>query len=64
MKVEKFNQKNVSRWMRDNWDLFDSATELAENCAYSFEVDDEPGPLDDTNHWLWDLAVKFFVEKD
>ena len=64
MPTEKFNKRNVSHWMRDNWDIYESATELAENCAEIFEVDYEPGPLDDSNHWIWDLAVQFFIEKD
>lgn len=29
---------------------------LAEDCAHAFEVDDEGGPLDDPDHWIWDTA--------
>lgn len=32
-------------------------TPLVEACAGAFGVDDLDGPLDDSDHWIWDLAV-------
>lgn len=33
-------------------------TSLAEACADAFGVADEGGPLDDPDHWIWELALE------
>jgi hypothetical protein len=33
-------------------------TSLAEACADAFDDAEEGGPLDDPDHWIWDLALE------
>ncbi len=33
-------------------------TQIAEKCADLFNVNFEGGPLDDPDHWIWELAAK------
>lgn len=33
-------------------------TSLAEAAADAFDVADEGGPLDDPDHWVWEVAVE------
>jgi len=33
-------------------------TKLAEDAARAFDVDSLGGPLDDSDHWIWELALK------
>jgi hypothetical protein len=33
-------------------------TGLAEACAEAFEVNGVGGPLDDSDHWIWEVAVE------
>lgn len=56
------NQMTVRRWMNTNWRQHvdrntgeGGATELAEAAAYEFE---HPDWLDDSDHWVWDLAAE------
>jgi hypothetical protein len=52
-----FTRENVLRWMRLHVDEYGTETELAEAAAEVFEVNDVPGPLDDEQHWIWEVAV-------
>lgn len=59
-----FNKDNVRRWMRRNIaDHRDphtgevNATTLAESAADAFDANGLGGPLDDPDHWIWDLAI-------
>lgn len=59
-----FNEDSVRRWMRSNAeDHRDAltrevnATSLAEAAAGAFDVDHVGGPLDDPDHWIWEIAV-------
>ena len=61
----QFNQANVLRWMRDHAtehkdDVTGEVdmTALAEAAADAFNQNDIDGPLDDEQHWIWDLATK------
>lgn len=57
-------QGKVKVWMRSNLDTYRdecgdvNLTALAEGAAAEFEINDEGGPLDDPDSWIWDLAVK------
>ena len=33
-------------------------TGLAEAAAAAFGIDDEGGPLDDPDHWIWEAAIE------
>lgn len=63
---EAFNGTNVRRWMRRELETDGmfygppdqiNATLLAENAAEYFGVKDKRGPLDDPNHWIWEIAL-------
>jgi hypothetical protein len=46
-------------WMLNNAsDHEDNATSLAESAAAHFEINEVGGPLDDPDHWIWDLAIE------
>jgi len=34
-------------------------TSLAESCCRAFNCSDEGGPLDQEDHWIWDVAADF-----
>lgn len=59
----KFTKKNVLSWMHDNIEQFLSintddvyTTAMAKAAADAFEQAEQPGPLDDSDHWIWDAA--------
>lgn len=61
-----FNHTNVRTWMKYNAKHHKEAktgetnyTTLVEECCTHFDVDNEGGPLDDEQHWVWDLALEF-----
>ena len=63
---QEFNKKNVRAWMRLNCEAFVdyetnemNFTLLAEGAACAFEMDHIGGPLDDSNHWIWELPLEF-----
>lgn len=65
--MNKFNKKNVKAWMRDNYRPHcDSITKevnfttLCEAAAEVFNQNFENGPLDDTDHWIWECPVEMF----
>lgn len=59
----KFSKPNVRRWMRTNASNHVDAcgevdfTSLTTAAASAFNVDDVGGPLDDSEHWIWELAL-------
>lgn len=56
------NKKEVRHWMDNQMHMFsnwNSATELAESAAHSFDMDEV---LDDETHWIWDEAMDSFME--
>jgi len=68
----EFTKQNVLNWMHDNIEQFLSVntddvytTAMAEAAADSFEQAEQPGPLDDSDHWIWDAAheVAEFIDK-
>ena len=61
----KFTKPAVKSWMRANRANHEdpttgeiNATSLAEEAADHFGVKDLGGPLDDSDHWIWDLAAE------
>lgn len=59
-----FNVGNARVWMQANKSEYADPktgeiqlTPLVEACADAFGVNDVGGPLDDSDHWIWDLAV-------
>ena len=59
-----FNKLNARNWCRRHADTFRDrrtgevdSTALAEACAAHFDVDGLRGPLDDPDHWIWDVAI-------
>jgi hypothetical protein len=65
---ERYLQACVSHWMAGQVvEHFDAcgepdATGLAEAAAHLFDLDEESGPLDQPEHWIWDLAVEAFPQ--
>lgn len=62
----EFTRPNVSSWMRRAAPRFRddttgevNATALAEAAAEAFEQNGLDGPLDDEQHWIWELALKY-----
>lgn len=60
-----WNEAEVRRWMQANraahvdpqtGEL--NCTGLAEAAAAEWDRDHEGGPIDDPDHWVWDLAVE------
>lgn len=61
----EFNRDNTKKWMLTEIafdDYSDNYRALAEECAAAFNVNDTGGPLDDPDHWIWDLPVEIFSE--
>lgn len=61
------SRASIKRWMEDNVaDFIDGgevqATALAEAAARQFEIDYENGPLDDSDHWLWELPLEIQLQ--
>lgn len=54
----------VRKWMDLHARDHKTATELAEAAAAAFDVDEEGGPLDDPDHWIWDEAVDAMESDD
>lgn len=61
--VAPFDRAHVGEWMRRRVrDFADGQTgevqlgALAEAAADAFDLADEGGPLDETDHWIWDVA--------
>ena len=59
------SEKTARTWMERNVaDYVDnmtgevSCTQLAEACCQHFDTNHEGGPLDDPDHWVWDLAAQ------
>ena len=62
----EFNRPNVSTWMRRRCDAYRDevtgevdATALAEAAAAALDANGTDGPLDDEQHWIWELALKY-----
>lgn len=60
-----WNKAEVRRWMRVNLDDHRdritgevNLTSLAEAAAGAWDQDHEGGPLDDPDHWVWELAAE------
>lgn len=60
-----FTRETAATWMlanhvahRDPRTNEVNLTSLAEACAEAFDVADEGGPLDDPDHWIWEVAVE------
>lgn len=58
----KTYMRNIVRFHRDKLTGEVNMTELAEHCATVFGVDHLGGPLDQTEHWIWDLAYEVSCE--
>lgn len=63
--VPPWNKPEVLRWMQANADDYRdritgevNLTALAEAAANHWCQDYEGGPLDDPDHWVWELAAK------
>lgn len=63
-----FNKKNVKSYMNniysdhvDNHTGEINYTSLVESAACCFEQDYENGPLDDPDHWIWEIALEIKV---
>lgn len=54
--------RNTLRFHRDKLTGEVNMTELAEHCATVFGADHLGGPLDQPEHWLWDLAYQVSCE--
>ena len=58
-----FTRAAASRWCRQNAvtyrdDCGDvNHTALAEMCAAHFDMNGVGGPLDDPDHWIWEVAL-------
>lgn len=64
--LKHFNRNAVRSWMRVNRRDFEdprtgeiNATALAEAAAEAFNQKDAGGPLDDSDHWIWEVAIEF-----
>ena len=59
---EVWGRIGTRKWMFHHLDVDGvdphNATQMAEDAAEAFGMDDEGGPLDDPNHWIWDLAIE------
>lgn len=59
----KFNKKNVRKWMDNNAASYTdqinvvNMTELVVAAAQHFGQDDVGGPIDEEDHWIWDVAA-------
>ena len=49
-------KRRVKNWMIINRNGFENATELAEFAAHEFGHSEW---LDDSDHWIWELAIDF-----
>jgi hypothetical protein len=59
--------RNAMLWITHEWEETDprhrpelTATDLAERAADRLGINDQPGPLDDPNHEIWDIAVEVY----
>ena len=66
--ISFFNKKNVKSYMNNVYeDHIDNLTgelnhtSLVESAASYFEQDYENGPLDDPDHWIWEIALEIEV---
>ena len=66
MSASTFTRTAAKQWMRDEVFAYGrhiessgevNMTSLAEACADAFDQADEGGPLDDSEHWLWEVAL-------
>lgn len=61
--LEKKMKRDFRVWMKNNVKEFvDDVGEVdytifAENVCQKFGCDDIGGPLDDSDHWVWDMAI-------
>jgi hypothetical protein len=55
-RAEALDRERVARWMAQHAGEHATPTELAEAAAEHFGVNDEGGPLDDPEGWIWDVA--------
>lgn len=61
----QFTRETARKWMQANCGSFQdpktgeiNCTELAEECATNFDVDEFGGVLEDETHWIWDIALE------
>lgn len=66
----KFDKYNVKVWMANNYQPhYDPITKevnftsLCEEAAEVFNQNFEDGPLDDTDHWIWECPVEIFKKQ-
>lgn len=73
MTAATFTRSAVTRWMRDEVFAYRqhldecgevNMTSLAESCAAAFDRAGVGGPLDDSTHWIWDVAREVHDEHD
>ena len=59
----EFTKKNARAWMLRNVGDFEdkcggvNCTSLVESCCEEFDEDGLGGPVDDNDHWVWELAI-------
>jgi hypothetical protein len=60
-----WNRSAARKWMRSMVETYQdrvtgevNLTEIVEGCAGAFGVDGIGGPLDDPDHWIWEVAVE------
>ena len=63
MANKKFTKQNARKYMRaivedsvSNGEV--CLTNLAESACNHFDMKDEDGPLDQEDHWIWELAIE------
>lgn len=55
--TDRILAKRLWNWMIRNSDQYDNATSLAEAAAHGADGDRDAW-LDDSDHWIWDLAAE------
>ncbi len=64
MKNKHFNKRSALVWMKNNAEDYRddytqelNLTRIVEACCAHFGVDAIGGPLDDPDHWIWELPI-------
>jgi hypothetical protein len=55
--IEKTLIAKVKKWMSYHKNDYDNATSLAEAAAHHADGDNDEW-LDDSDHWVWELAIE------